>query len=780
MKMATRARSLSLAALLSLAGTANALTIEVNTFNDDDGSNPETCSLREALKAAKLNTPYGGCTTGERIKVDRIQLQAGNYVLTAPLAVDSEVVILGADTKRPDELNPLTGRRPNRLRPLTTIFAATNQRIIDMTGTTGGLVLIDLVLEGSNVSADGGAIYATADVSLENSVIRNASSSNGRGGAIYLATSGSNLSMTDSWLQGNAAFQGGGAVAMTCFENLADAAHQIEITRGLLVGNASAAGPGVIDACGATGINLTATTLSGNTTPFGFGAIHYVVPEPRSTGAINLRSVSALEQSGAGAVLHIGGLSTFSMMSSLFAENLGPNCSVVRAPGSRTGDYNAFSDVTCNSLMSVGTTNNKSDLITAIGPEVAALADAGLTRVYLPQAASVHVRDQGSPLGGCSGTDQRGLTRDSGAACDRGAAERLVVTAIEDNGQNKVRTNRLAYVDVLANDTAGEGEQLDAGTLAVVSQTTDKPGVTGSCSTIVNPAPVISRPLVMTLDDRPSISGTAPLNSKVIVRFPDNSSEEVFTRADGTFGPVLGPVGLRDKTTITATATTGINLPADPGNESLPDSILLDREADPVTIYPDRSEVVLAVTTTTGDPAKVTCTYRVNDSSGAVSNAAEVEVTIKNMVPKAVKDEYLLKRGTRFLELELTKNDTDEDDGKYGRNPDGSPRLPTYLVKIVNQPVLGRIEGDSEPCLDNTPTVVEVCFTGTVRYVPFNNQSPFDDEFSYRIIDPEGEDSGTVTVLIKSDAPPEGEGGSMAPGLLLLLGLLGLRRLRRL
>lgn len=779
MKMAMRARSLSLAALLSLAGTANALTIEVNTFSDDDGSNPDTCSLREALQAAKLNTPYGGCTTGERIKVDRIQLQAGSYVLTAPLAVDSEVVILGADTKRPDEVNPLTGRRPNRVRPLTTITAATNQRIIDMTGTTGGLVLTDLVLVGSSVTVDGGAIYATADVSLDNTVIRNATTT-ARGGAIYLATSGSNLSITDGWLQGNNALQGGGAVAMTCFENLADAAHQIEITRGLLVGNTSAAGPGVIAACGATGISLTATTLSGNVTAAGHGAIHYVVPEPRFLGAVNLRSVTALEQAGAGAVLHIGGISTFSMMGSLFAENDGPNCSVARAPGSRSGDYNAFSDVSCNSLMNAGTTNNKSDLVTVIGSEVAALADAGLTRVYLPLPASVHVRDQGSPLGGCSGTDQRGLTRDSGAACDRGAAERLVVTAIEDTGQNKVRTNRLAYVDVLANDTAGEGEQLVASSLEVLSQTTDKPGVTGSCSTVVNPAPVIQRPLVMTLDDRPSISGTAPLNSKVTVRFPDNISEEVFTRADGTFGPVLGPVGLRDKTTITATATTDINLPADTGNESLPDSILLDREADPVTIYPERSEFVLAVTTTTGEPAKVTCTYEVTDSAGAVSNVAEVEVTIKNMAPKAVKDEYLLKRGTRFLDLDLTANDSDEDDGKYGRNPDGTPKLPQYLVKIVNQPVLGRIEGDNEPCLDNTPTVVEVCFTGTVRYVPFNNQSPFDDEFSYRILDPQGEDSGTVTVLIKSDAPPEGQGGSAAPGLLLLLGLLGLRRLRRL
>jgi len=316
-------------------------------------------------------------------------------VLTAPLAVDSEVVILGADTKRPDEVNPLTGRRPNRVRPLTTITAATNQRIIDMTGTTGGLVLTDLVLVGSSVTVDGGAIYATADVSLDNTVIRNATTT-ARGGAIYLATSGSNLSITDGWLQGNNAQQGGGAVAMTCFENLADAAHQIEITRGLLVGNTSAAGPGVIAACGATGISLTATTLSGNSSSAGHGAIHYVVPEPRFLGAVNLRSVTALEQVGAGAVLHVGGISTFSMMGSLFAENDGPNCSVARAPGSRSGDYNAFSDVSCNSLMNTGTTNNKSDLVTVIGSEVAALADAGLTRVYLPLPASVHVRDQGS------------------------------------------------------------------------------------------------------------------------------------------------------------------------------------------------------------------------------------------------------------------------------------------------------------------------------------------------------------------------------------------------
>src|SRR6476659_9651578 len=52
-----------LSVLAGLASTARAAAIMVNTTADDDGSGT-TCSLREAVKAANTDTPYGGCTAG--------------------------------------------------------------------------------------------------------------------------------------------------------------------------------------------------------------------------------------------------------------------------------------------------------------------------------------------------------------------------------------------------------------------------------------------------------------------------------------------------------------------------------------------------------------------------------------------------------------------------------------------------------------------------------------------------------------------------------------------
>lgn len=40
-------------------------TIYVTTFDDEDGTNPDKCSLREALHAAATHKAYGGCSAGQ-------------------------------------------------------------------------------------------------------------------------------------------------------------------------------------------------------------------------------------------------------------------------------------------------------------------------------------------------------------------------------------------------------------------------------------------------------------------------------------------------------------------------------------------------------------------------------------------------------------------------------------------------------------------------------------------------------------------------------------------
>ena len=788
-------RTLSL--LLLVSATVSARTIDVTTTDDEDGINAAACSLREALKAAQTGLAYGGCPAGERNRSDRIQLQDATYMLTSTLRADSDVIIAGANTKRQDEVNPLTGRRPNRVRPTTIIQAPAGQRVFDTTGSTGGITLTDLVVDGASVAGDGAVIYAVASVALDNVVLRNGSATGaganaGKGGAIFLAATGSSLIANDTMFIGNVATQGGGVVAMNCFENLADANHQVELTRVLIRNSSGGSGAGAIHMCGNTTLALKAVTFSNNVAHATHGVVSQV-PSRSGTGSFSLQFVTAVNNSGAGPVFRVGTVSVSSIFNSVIAWNVGDACSVSSPlPLSISGDYNVFDDSSCSGLYGPNTTQNNNYPAMLFADELEGLADrGGLTDVYLPRAASIRLLDKGQELGFCTDSDQRGASRQSGTFCDIGAAERLAITAVDESAQSKLRSNRIAYVDVLANDTAGEGATLDQSSLLVGAVTATpeapKPGqpvipITGFCAKVDNPAPVLNRPLEILPDGRASVSGLALASVPVTVRFPDGTSQTVTSRVNGTFGPVLSAGSLRNSSAITAVVRVDRALLGahDPGNESLPDTIIYDRDADPVTVYPQRSAQVLMIGSVNGVSGKVNCEYTVADTNSNVSAPGKVEVTIKNMAPRALKDEFVLPQGTASLLLDLLANDNDEDDGFYGLKADGSPNFPEYPIKIVDQPVLGRIEGDTMPCIDNTATNIVTCYKNPVRYVPFNSRSPFDDSFTYRIIDADGEDSSSVNVAIKSNARPEGEGGSAAPGLLLLLGLLGLRRLRRL
>lgn len=79
----------SVVALLAWPGAAQAATIKVTTANDELDAMPDaTCSLREAVEAARTNAPKGGCKTGEA-SADTIKLGAHDYQLTIPSTNES-------------------------------------------------------------------------------------------------------------------------------------------------------------------------------------------------------------------------------------------------------------------------------------------------------------------------------------------------------------------------------------------------------------------------------------------------------------------------------------------------------------------------------------------------------------------------------------------------------------------------------------------------------------------------------------------------------------------
>ena len=82
LRPSSRAIALCVALLAFALSTqaAGAATIAVTTEADENGTNTNACSLREAVRSANGNTSVGGCTQGDG--ADTITVPAGLYLLT--------------------------------------------------------------------------------------------------------------------------------------------------------------------------------------------------------------------------------------------------------------------------------------------------------------------------------------------------------------------------------------------------------------------------------------------------------------------------------------------------------------------------------------------------------------------------------------------------------------------------------------------------------------------------------------------------------------------------
>lgn len=725
-------------------------TITVNTTADENGSNSSACSLREAIHVIndKAKKAWGGCAAGGVVGGNIIQLDAQTYTLTlGELNVLTDVTISGKDTIVTDgdddvttaiELNPYTGKAPYRKPPVTIIAAAPNSRIISTFSSIGStLALKDLKLTGGNAlyssnEGNGGAIYASMSLSLDN-VIVEASHAHGvldasvtpnvfrggMGGAIFLSTSSAGLSLSDSTLRSNDAESTGGALAMVCTENLDLASHTVSISHSLLALNSSGRGAGAIEACGRTTLSLGISTLSGNASAPGFAAVTY-----RQTvsgqGTFTAVNVTAAEQSG-GPVFAVKNVSAIALNNSVLINNSGGNCPADTTGASfPNGNYNAIDDHSCDNLLLPTTNSGNANLAVPAGQFTNELLPLGiqdgwLTAAYLPRTGSQYILNKGNAASECDATDQRNLSRRSGAVCDLGAIERLEPTANDDSGDSRKVAGRVAIIDVLANDVFGEG---DLGPNKYADPVADS----AQAVTVVNGGGMVT-------------IGTAPPQSVCIWHDKDDPVEEYRNRLVVNNGGVITP-----------------------------------------------------------DDQPLSCTYHINvvpNGSSTTTSSADVTVTatIKNTAPVAVADVYVRPVGQAILTINPVSNDTDVDDSNGGLL---DPRVDVLLsgtvtkvalIHVSTAPQLGKIQGNKVNCPDYTSLNPKQCYTMPIQYVADNSQSPFADSFQYSVYDEDDEASNAVTVTIKTDAPDpnKGEtGGSLDIAGGLLLGLLGLRRARKL
>lgn len=412
-------------------------TITVNALGDlfaADGN----CTLREAVQAANTDAAVDACPAGNG--ADTIMLPAGTYLLamagknedanaTGDLDIVADLtltgagaattIVNGAQLDRVFEIGPsiavtlsgLTIRNgasyPYRGAGLYNRGATQLTDVVVTANTAGGSggggVANDgaLTLTGSTVSANsatsGGGIESGGTLTLQTSVVSGNSSGGGGGGG--LAFTGSTMTLTNSMVSGNSTAGSGGGF----FSN-----GTVTLDRSLVTGNsATFGGAGMLNNGTMAIVNSTlSANTSGNGNGAGGGGIYNNGPLTVTSSTFYLNTAP-----DGGAILN---RSSATFKRSIVAGATANSCAGNTAITS-TG-YNLSSDNTC-ALAGTGDISNTD-------PQLGTLADNGgptHTHALLAGSPAIHAGGAGCPP---PATDQRGVSRPQGAACDIGAYER--------------------------------------------------------------------------------------------------------------------------------------------------------------------------------------------------------------------------------------------------------------------------------------------------------------------------------------------------------------------
>jgi hypothetical protein len=286
-------------------------------------------------------------------------------------------------------------------------LVVTDSRIDDNFGANGGAGIANdggtTVVTGSTLSGNnaghspGGAISDYGPLTLARDTLSgNRAAFGGALEAAYAGTPGQQT-VTGSTLTGNRALAGGA---------IDDSTDTLSVTASTLAGNTAKLGGG-IEVEGAAFVYVLNSTLTGNDARSGTGG---AIDTYACGGGIVSYSTIAGNSSG----LNLP-CSNLEITGTIVASSApGPNCAGA-APHESAG-YNLDTGTSC-------AFSQPTDL-TAAGPELGPLAaNGGPTRTRAPRPGSPAIDHGGTPATGCPATDQRGVSRPQGPACDIGAVE---------------------------------------------------------------------------------------------------------------------------------------------------------------------------------------------------------------------------------------------------------------------------------------------------------------------------------------------------------------------
>jgi len=366
--------------------------IVTKTLDTNDGVCGADCSLREAINAANANPGS-----------DVIVLPAGTYRLSIPGA--------GEDAGATGDLDITDALTINGAGTADTIVdGGALDRVFHVHPGSSVLMKDLTVRNGSVLQANGGGIYDHQGVlTMVNCAI---SGNVADGGSVPFAV--------ESQVHGGGLYIDGGALTL---ENCTVSGNQVRALA------ASVVGGGMCVAAGS--VNVRNSTFSGNSasSPGGFGHGGGIFD---AAGVIDLQSTTISANSAAGSatitesstsvgggIENQSGSGSLTLTSTIVAGNsavVGPDCA---GNTYRSGGYNLAGKPGAPCVFQLGvTTGNVLDADAKLGP----LQDNGgstLTHALLTGSRAIDV----VPPALCPATDQRGVSRPQGSACEMGAFE---------------------------------------------------------------------------------------------------------------------------------------------------------------------------------------------------------------------------------------------------------------------------------------------------------------------------------------------------------------------
>ncbi|MBW6466871.1 MAG: hypothetical protein K0B06_10230, partial [Brevefilum sp.] len=424
---------LVLALLLSSALVARpvlAADLLVVTSIADDGDG----SLRQAI---------ADISPGGRITFSH-SLSGQTIILTSPLVINKNLLIDCSDLGVPITISGNYAVQVFQIGLLGEVTLS-SLKITNGYGWLGGginnqgeLWLIDSIVSKNLAGFKGGGIFTNGTLLVERSTFSYNEADLGGGirsdEGIY-----SQMTVTDSTFYGNQAVHGGAIDVWGAGPN--------KISTSSFYGNMAAASGGAIRIW--SSLTVENSTFSGNITQCGGGF------NIQDEGMLTLQHVTLNHNMAAsGGGIYVGNNATLKYINTIIAHSTNGDC-VDHGTIHADSTHNLVTDGNCSALL---------DDDPMLGP----LANNGgptLTHALLPGSPAI---DAGS-IAYCPITDQRGVSRPQGTACDIGAYEMveiLVVTSIADGGDGSLRA---AIADISPGGTITFDTDLSGQTITLSS-----------------------------------------------------------------------------------------------------------------------------------------------------------------------------------------------------------------------------------------------------------------------------------------------------------------------